>query len=76
MEIAQVFRIESITRTYGSVDIEVNALANVSLVIKENEFVAVMGASGSGKSTLMNILPCLDYPYFGKYSITEKVTLI
>ena len=70
-EIEQVIRIENITRTYGSGDIEVNALVNVSLVIKENEFVAVMGASGSGKSTLMNILGCLDTPTSGEYYLSD-----
>ncbi|WP_206484165.1 ABC transporter ATP-binding protein [Thalassotalea sp. G2M2-11] len=62
-----MIRIKHITRTYGSGDITVNALANVSLEIKENEFVAIMGTSGSGKSTLMNILGCLDTPTSGEY---------
>lgn len=66
-----MIRIENVTRTYGSGDIKVNALANVSLVIEENEFVAVMGASGSGKSTLMNILGCLDTPTSGEYFLSN-----
>lgn len=65
-----MIKIENITRTYGSGDIEVKALVNVSLIIKENEFVAVMGASGSGKSTLMNILGCLDTPTSGEYFLS------
>jgi len=66
-----VIKIENITRTYGSGDIQVNALVDVSLVIKENEFVAIMGASGSGKSTLMNILGCLDTPTSGEYLLSD-----
>jgi putative ABC transport system ATP-binding protein len=39
----------------------------VDLVIRKNEFVAIMGPSGSGKSTLMNMIGCLDSPSGGEY---------
>jgi putative ABC transport system ATP-binding protein len=45
----------------------VHALAGVDLVIRKNEFVAIMGPSGSGKSTLMNLIGCLDSPSGGEY---------
>ncbi len=45
----------------------VRALQGVDLVIRRNEFVAVMGPSGSGKSTLMNMIGCLDTPTEGEY---------
>ena len=45
----------------------VHALDGVDLVIRKNEFVAIMGPSGSGKSTLMNLIGCLDSPTGGEY---------
>ncbi|MBW7872888.1 MAG: ABC transporter ATP-binding protein [Ignavibacteria bacterium] len=59
--------IEHIKKIYKIGTQEVRALADVSLKIDANEYVAIMGPSGSGKSTLMNMLGCLDTPTSGKY---------
>ncbi|MGD8777670.1 MAG: ABC transporter ATP-binding protein [Ignavibacteria bacterium] len=62
-----LIKIEHIAKIYHVGTEEVHALADVSIDINKNEYVAIMGPSGSGKSTLMNILGCLDTPTKGLY---------
>lgn len=62
-----LIELRAITKVYGSGAAVVRALADVDLVIEDEEFVAIMGPSGSGKSTAMNIIGCLDTPTAGDY---------
>ena len=62
-----VIQIENLTRVYQMGETEVRALSGVSLEVKRNEYMAIMGPSGSGKSTLMNMIGCLDTPSSGEY---------
>ena len=59
--------IKDVCKVYNPGENEVRALDHVSLIIDEQEFVAIIGHSGSGKSTLMNMLGCLDVPTSGEY---------
>ena len=67
-----IINIEHIAKIYQVGTEEVHALADVSLRIDKNEYVAIMGPSGSGKSTLMNILGCLDTPTKGLYDFNGE----
>jgi putative ABC transport system ATP-binding protein len=72
--IGDVIVVEDLWRTYdmGS-EQQVQALRGVSLRIKHNEYVAIMGPSGSGKSTLMNLIGCLDTPSKGRYWLNGQL---
>ena len=67
-----VIDIENITKDYVMGEEVVRALRGVSLQIRRNEYLAVMGPSGSGKSTLMNMLGCLDTPTSGRYEFNGR----
>src|SRR5579884_520780 len=68
----EVIRLDDVSKTYRTGDVEVHALRHVSLVVEDNEMVAVMGASGSGKSTLLNLIGCLDRPTSGTYLLDGR----
>ncbi len=67
-----VIDIENITKEYVMGEEIIRALRGVSLQIRRNEYLAIMGPSGSGKSTLMNMLGCLDTPTSGRYEFNGR----
>ena len=64
-----MIKTENLQKIFKTEEVETWALHNVTLEIKEGEFVAIMGPSGCGKSTLLNILGLLDNPTNGTYQL-------
>ena len=63
--------VENISKTFGSGNTAVTALANISFEIDAGEFVAVMGESGAGKSTLLGILGAMSAPTSGRLMVDD-----
>ncbi len=62
-----MLKIKELTKLYTTDEVETTALRNITIEIRDGEFVAIMGPSGCGKSTLLNILGLLDSPTAGEY---------
>jgi putative ABC transport system ATP-binding protein len=68
---------ENLCKQYRFGQSLIDAVANISLVVRQGEFVAICGRSGSGKSTLMNLLGLLDRPDSGHYTLdTQEVAAL
>ncbi len=62
-----VIELTGIDLTYQSGEVEVKALRDVHLCVRDGDYLSVVGPSGSGKSSLLNILGLLDRPSGGQY---------
>ncbi|MBE0360845.1 ABC transporter ATP-binding protein [Pseudoalteromonas aliena] len=62
-----MIKLTNLSRVFRTQDVETTALSNITLTVKEGDFLAIMGPSGCGKSTLLSILGMLDSPTSGSF---------
>lgn len=67
-----VIKIENVSKSFDLGIRKIEALANVNLEIKGQDFLVVYGPSGCGKSTLLNIMTGADEPTIGKVIVRDK----
>lgn len=67
-----LLHLEKVSKTYQVDSFAVKVLNHISLEIKKNDFIAIVGPSGSGKSTLMNLMGLLDTPTSGRIFLDGK----
>lgn len=64
-----LIEMNSICKSYRNIGFETKVLKDVTLHIKEGDYVGIIGPSGAGKSTLMAIMGCLAQPTTGEYHL-------
>lgn len=67
-----MIKLASVSKSYFLGEEKVEAVKNISLTIKEKEFIGILGSSGSGKSTLMHLIGLLETPSEGKIFLDGK----
>ncbi len=66
-----MLKLNDLSKSYRTEEIETVALNTITIDIQQGEFVSIMGPSGCGKSTLLNIIGLLDSPTQGRYQFME-----
>lgn len=68
----EILQLTQVSKSYGEKENRVQALKDISLSVRQGEFVAIVGTSGSGKSTLLNLIGGLDTPDAGAVVIRDR----
>lgn len=67
-----ILRVEDASRVYRMGEVDVTALRDATIDIREGEFLIIVGPSGSGKSTLLNLVGGMDRPTSGRVRFRER----
>ena len=67
----EILKLDNVKKYYGTNKNITKAVNGISFEVKEQEFVAIMGASGSGKTTLLNCISTIDNVTSGKIMVNN-----
>ncbi len=69
-----LIELNTVTRAYRRGSETIRAVNEITLTVRQGEFVAIVGPSGSGKTTLLNLIGCVDKPDSGTVRIDGEET--
>jgi putative ABC transport system ATP-binding protein len=69
-----ILSLQNVSKDYVADGEKIPALSDISLTVREGEFVALVGRSGCGKSTLLNLAGAMDFPTAGTVAIDGQIT--
>lgn len=72
---SNILEIKNLNKKYYSKKKELLAIEDISLEIKEGEYVSIVGPSGCGKSTLLNIIGGIDKKSGGEVRISDGIKI-
>ena len=61
----EIIKLSNLSKIYLGISKNISVIKNVNLIIKNGDFVSLVGPSGSGKSTLLHLIGLLDQPSSG-----------
>lgn len=71
MNVAEILKIDQITKAYGDGESRVVAVNQVSFSVRKGEFVVIIGPSGCGKSTLLHMIGSVERPTTGRIFVGD-----
>lgn len=68
-----MLELKNICKSFNQGEFKNSVFKNINLIVKQGDFISIMGPSGSGKSTLINILGLLDSEFRGEYKLNGEI---